>query len=126
MSNIKIIKTNKAPLPIGPYSQAIIWGNLVFCSGQIGIDPKTGELKKGVEEQTKQVMENLKQVLEAARTDFARVLKTTIYLVDIEDFPKVNQIYEKYFSQIKPTRSTVAVKSLPKGALIEIELIACL
>lgn len=126
MSNIKIIKTNKAPLPIGPYSQAIIWGNLVFCSGQIGIDPKTGELKKGIEEQTKQVMENLKQILKAAGTDFARILKTTIYLVDIEDFPKVNQIYEKYFSQTKPARSTVAVKSLPKGALIEIELIACL
>lgn len=126
MNNIKIIKTNKAPLPIGPYSQAIIWGNLVFCSGQIGIDPKTGELKKGVEEQTKQVMENLKQVLKAAGTDFAHVLKTTIYLVDIEDFPKVNQIYEKYFSQTTPVRSTVAVKSLPKGALIEIELIACL
>lgn len=126
MSNIKIIKTNKAPLPIGPYSQAIIWGNLVFCSGQIGIDPKTGELKKGIEEQTKQVMENLKQILKAAETDFARILKTTIYLVDIEDFPKVNQIYEKYFSQTKPARSTVAVKSLPKGALIEIELIACL
>lgn len=120
---IKTVNTKKAPLPVGPYSQAIIAGDFVFCSGQIGIDPKTGELKEGIEEQTKQVMENLKEVLEASKSDFDHVLKTTIYLVNKEDFFKVNEIYGQYFPKIKPARSTVIVSSLPKNALVEIEMI---
>lgn len=121
---MKIIQTKKAPLPIGPYSQAIIAGNFVFCSGQIGIDPKTGELKGGLEEQVNQIMKNLKEILKASRSDFDHVLKTTIYLVKSEDFIKVNQLYSQYFKKNKPTRSTVIVSSLPKNALVEIEMVA--
>lgn len=121
---IKTVNTKKAPLPVGPYSQAVTVGNLIFCSGQIGIDPKTGELKEGIENQTKQIMKNLKELLEASKSDFDHVLKTTIYLVNKEDFFKVNEIYGQYFPKTKPARSTVIVSSLPKNALIEIEMIA--
>lgn len=124
MKNIKIVKTDKAPFPVGPYSQAIIVDNLIFCSGQIGIDPKTGELKKTLEDQTIQIMENLRAILKEAKSNFDQVLKTTIYLVNIEDFSKVNEIYSQYFPKIKPARSTIVVKDLPKGALVEIEMIA--
>lgn len=121
---IKNINTKKAPLPIGPYSQAVIFNELVFCSGQIGIDPETGELRKTLEEQTVQIMENLKQILEEAQSSFENVLKTTIYLTDINHFSKVNEIYSSYFKKTKPARSTIAVSSLPKEALVEIDLIA--
>ncbi len=120
---MKTINSPKAPQPIGPYSQAIFSNNFLFCSGQIGVDPKTGQLKEGVEKQTRQILENLKTVIEEAKLNLNCVVKTTIFLVNIADFPKVNQIYEEYFSTHKPARSTVAVSQLPKGALIEIEAI---
>jgi len=123
---IKIIKSEKAPKAIGPYSQALVIDNFVFCSGQIGIDPKTGNLVDGVENQTRQILENLKNVLEEAGSSLDKVVKTTIFLTNINDFAKVNEIYGQYFSLHKPARSTVCVASLPKKALIEIEAIALL
>ena len=121
---IKIIKSEKAPKAIGPYSQALEVDNFIFCSGQIGIDPKTGNLVEGVENQARQILENLKNILKEAGSSLDKVIKTTIFLTDINDFQKVNEIYGKYFSSHKPARSTVCVASLPKGALIEIEAIA--
>lgn len=121
---IKIINTKKAPEAIGPYSQAIVVNGFVFCSGQIGLDPETGELAEGIENQTRQVMDNLVAVLSAAGTDLSFVVKTTIYLKNISDFPFVNSIYAEYFTTHKPSRATVGVANLPKGALIEIEAIA--
>lgn len=121
---IKSIQTEKAPKVVGPYSQAIGIGDWVFCSGQIGIDPKSGELVKGIEKQTEQVLENLKEVLKASGSDFAAVLKTTIFITDMKNYATVNEIYSKVFKDHKPARSTVAVAELPKGVLIEIEAIA--
>jgi 2-iminobutanoate/2-iminopropanoate deaminase len=121
---IKIINSKKAPAAIGPYSQALIVDKLIFCSGQIGIDPKTSNLVQGIENQTKQILENLKNILEEAGSSLDKVIKTTIFLTNINDFQKVNEIYGQYFSSHKPARSTVCVASLPKGALIEIEAIA--
>ncbi len=118
------IFTSKAPKPIGPYSQAIISGNLIFCSGQIGINPDTGELGEDIEAQTKQVLKNLKEILTEAHSSLEKVIKTTIFLKNIEDFKKVNEIYGEFFSSHKPARSTVEVSNLPKGALVEIEIIA--
>lgn len=120
----KSLLTNKAPLPIGPYSQGIEYGNLIFVSGQIGIDPETGNLKEGIEEQTKQALENIKNILESYNLSMENVLKVTIFLKNIEDFQKVNEIYSSYFKEPFPARSTVFVKELPKGALVEIEVIA--
>ena len=122
--NREIVSTDKAPKAIGPYSQAVKIDRLVFTAGQIGIDPATGELKQGIEEQTVQVMENLKQVLEAAGSSLECVLKTTIFLKDLNDFAKVNEIYGSYFEKNPPARSTVQVAKLPKDALVEIEAIA--
>ncbi len=121
---IKTIHTKNAPEAIGPYSQAIEANGLVFCSGQIGLDPKTGELVQSIESQTRRVMDNLVGVLNAAGTDLSFVVKTTIYLKNISDFPVVNSIYAQYFSTHKPSRATVGVLDLPKGALIEIDAIA--
>lgn len=121
---MKLVQTKNAPSAIGPYSQAIVVGDLIFCSGQIGIDPKTGELKKGIEEQAKQVLENIMAVLEAAGSNHNQVVKTTIFLTNIADFQKINEIYAAYFGGHKPARSTVEVKNLPKGALIEVEATA--
>lgn len=121
---IKVINTKNAPEAIGPYSQAVVANGLVFCSGQIGLDPNTGELVTGIENQTRRVMDNLIGVLNAAGTDLSRVVKTTIYLKNISDFPIVNPIYGEYFTTHKPGRATVGVADLPKGALIEIEAIA--
>ncbi len=121
---MKIVYTDKAPQPVGPYSQAIMVNNLIFTAGQIGIDPKTNQLVEGIEKQTHQVLENLKNVLEAAGSSIEKVIKTTIYLKDINQFQIVNGIYEKYFKNQKPARSTVEVNNLPKGALIEIEMVA--
>jgi len=121
---IKAIHTKKAPGAIGPYSQAVVANGFVFCSGQIGLDPKTGELVEGIENQTRRVMDNLAVVLSAAGTDLAFVVKTTIYLKNISDFPAVNGIYGEYFTIHKPSRATVGVGDLPKGALIEIDAIA--
>ena len=119
------IYTDKAPKPIGAYSQAIKYAGFVFVSGQIAIDPQTNQFVNGsVEEQTRLVMENIKAILEEANLDLSCVIKTTIYLKNIQDFPKVNKIYEEYFKGYKPARATVEVSNLPKGALVEIEVIA--
>lgn len=120
----RIITSNKAPKAIGPYSQAIILNNVLYTSGQIGLDPQTGDLKDGIEEQVKQVMENLKALLKEADMDFSNVVKTTIFLKSMDDFTTVNQIYASYFNENPPARSCVEVSALPKGALVEIELIA--
>ena len=121
---MKKIATNKAPQAIGPYSQARVFNGMLFTSGQIGINPQTGNIDgKDICEQTEQVMQNLKAVLEEAGTSFENVIKTTCFLADISDFAKFNEIYGKYFTE-KPARSCVAVKDLPKGALCEVEVIA--
>jgi len=120
----KKIATEKAPAAIGPYSQAMVVGNLVFTSGQIAIDPATGNIDAAdVAGQTEQVMKNLGEVLAAAGASFASAVKTTCFLADIADFAVFNEIYGKYFTE-KPARSCVAVKALPKGALVEVEVIA--
>lgn len=121
---MKTVFTDKAPLPVGPYSQAIVINNLIFCSGQIGIDPKNNQLVDGIENQTKQVLNNLKMILDESGSSIDKVIKTTIFLKDINQFQIVNKIYEDFFKDHKPARSTVEVSNLPKGALIEIELIA--
>lgn len=121
----KAILTKNAPEPIGPYSQAINVGPFLFCSGQIAIDPATGQVDAhDVEGQTKQVMKNIKAVLEAAEYSFDDVVKTTIFLKSMGDFPKVNPIYGDYFGNTAPARSTVEVARLPKDVLVEIEVTA--
>lgn len=118
------VHTENAPAAIGPYSQAVIVGNLVFCSGQIPLDPKTGVLAgSGIAEQTHRVCQNLKAVLEAAGASLESVVKTVCFLHDMADFAAFNQVYARYFTE-KPARSCVAVKDLPKGALVEVEVVA--
>lgn len=122
---MQVVVTDKAPAAIGPYSQAVKAVGLLFCSGQIALDPVSGEMVQGtVEEETRQVMENLRGVLEAAGTGFDRVVKTTIYLIDMADFPVVNQVYGSYFGELKPARATVGVAALPRGARVEVEVVA--
>ena|SRR3989344_4617405 len=121
---MKYIHTDKAPKVVGPYSQAIAADNFIFCSGQIGIDPNMGKLVEGIENQTKQVMENLKAVLEESGLSLDKVVKCTVYLADINDYVTMNGIYGKYFTDHKPARAAFAVAALPAGALIEIEMIA--
>lgn len=119
------IATRHAPQPIGPYSQAIQSGGELYCSGQIPLDPETGEIVPGdAAVQTERVIENLGAILCAAGYHFEDVVKTTVFLVDMNDFPAVNAIYEKYFGASKPARSTVAVVALPRGARVEIECVA--
>lgn len=121
----EIISTDKAPGAIGPYSQAIKAGNMVFCSGQIPIDVATGEfVSDDVAEQTEQVLVNLKAVLEAAGASLESVVKTTVFLADMNDFAAMNEVYAKHFDENKPARATVQAAGLPKGALVEIECIA--
>jgi 2-iminobutanoate/2-iminopropanoate deaminase len=121
---MKINGTNNAPAAIGPYSQAIVSGGFIYTSGQIPIDPATGALVEGgIEEQTEQVIKNLAAILEAAGSDLTRVIKTTCFLKNIGDFAAFNAVYERYFTS-KPARSCVEVAAIPKGALVEIELIA--
>ena len=121
----QVIATDEAPKAIGPYSQAIVSGDLVFTSGQIPLDPKTQEMVKGdVRAQAERVMENLRGVLEAAGASFGQVVKTTIFLADLADFAVVNEVYGKRFTGSPPARSTVQVAALPKGARVEIEMIA--
>ena len=120
---LRSVHTPKAPEAIGPYSQAIISGPFVFCSGQIGIDPAAGVLAEGIETQTRQALANIKAVLEQAGSSPDKVVKTTIFLKKIEDFAAVNKMYGEFFCSHRPARSTVEVSSLPKGALIEIECI---
>lgn len=121
----KIIKTNLAPAAIGPYSVAVQIDGLVFTSGQIGLDPIKGELVEGgIEAQTRQVLTNIKHVLEASNSALKLVVKTTVFLKDMSDFTKMNSVYAEFFPTDPPARSTVAVAGLPKNALVEIETIA--
>jgi len=121
----KIINTPNAPAPIGPYNQAVLTGNLLFISGQVALKPGTGELANAdIIEETHQVMQNLKAVLTEAGMDFSHVVKTTIFLSDMNLFGQVNEIYGKYFSSDFPARETVAVKGLPKSVNVEISMIA--
>lgn len=122
--NKEIISTKKAPSAIGPYSQGMIVGDLVFTSGQIPLNPENGELVTEISKATVQVMANLSAVLEAAGSSLEKVIKTTIFLQDFNDFEKVNEIYGDYFKDNLPARSCVQVAKLPKGAIIEIEAIA--
>ena len=122
----KAVHSDEAPKAIGPYSQAIKAGNLLFCSGQIPLDSKTGEMVGGsdVKAQTRQVMENLRAVLQAGGSSFAQVVKTTIFLADLGHFKDVNEIYGGYFSEAPPARATVQVAGLPRGALVEVDAVA--
>ncbi|HPF10189.1 MAG TPA: RidA family protein [Flavobacteriaceae bacterium] len=124
----KIIRTENAPAPIGPYNQAVLKGNFLFTSGQIAIDPKTNELVlDSIEAETRQVMENLKAVLAAAEMDFSQVLKTSIFISDMNNFAKVNEVYASYFDErVAPARETVEVANLPKFVNVEISMIAAL
>jgi len=123
---IKKVATDKAPAAIGPYSQAVIAGKMLYASGQIPINPETGNVEaEGIESQTEQVMKNIGAVLAAGDCSYKDVVKTTCFLADMADFAAFNGVYEKYFSH-KPARSCVAVKQLPKDVLCEVEVIACL
>lgn len=120
----KTISAQNAPAAIGPYCHAKLVGGLLFTSGQLGLDPATGMLPEGIEAQTKQSLENLGAVLAAAGMEYGDVVKTTVFLANMEDFGAVNEIYAGYFPKEPPARSCVAVKTLPKGALVEIEVVA--
>ena len=122
---MKAISTKKAPAAIGPYSQAIRVGNLVYTSGQIPIDPATGAFAEGgIKEQTRQSLTNVKAILEEAGLTMANVIKTTVFMADMNDFADMNAVYAEFFAEPYPACSAVAVKSLPKGALVEIEVVA--
>lgn len=120
----KVVKTNKAPGAIGPYSQGIDVGNMIFFSGQIPLDPETGEMPEGIEAQTRRALDNVKGLLESQGLTFKNVVKTTVFLDDINDFATMNGIYAEYFEEPYPARSAVEVAKLPKGALLEVEVIA--
>ena len=122
---MKVISTKKAPAAIGPYSQAIQVGNLVYTSGQIPIDPATGAfVEGGIKEQTRQSLSNVRAILEEAGLTLANVVKTTVFMADMSDFADMNDVYAEFFTEPYPARSAVAVKTLPKGALVEIEVVA--
>lgn len=121
----KVINTKNAPAAIGPYSQAILMGNMLYASGQLGLDPATGNfVPGGVTEQTEQVFKNIRAILEGAGLTIANVVKTTCFLAEMSDFAAMNAVYEKQFTGDFPARSAVAVKTLPKNGLVEIEIIA--
>ncbi len=121
----KIIRTENAPAPIGPYNQAVMYGDTLYVSGQIALDPKTGELvQDDIQTETKMVMENLKAVLAEAGMDFSNVIKSTIFLMDMGQFALVNEVYGNYFGENPPARETVQVAGLPKGVNVEISVIA--
>ena len=120
----KIIQTQKAPAAIGPYSQAVMTGEMLFTSGQLGIDPVTNALPEGVEAQTRQSLQNIRAILEAAALDLTDVIKTVVFIRNMADFSAVNEIYASFFGDHKPARSCVEVSQLPKGGLIEIEVVA--
>ena len=123
--NKTIITSGNAPAPIGPYNQAILTGNMLFISGQVCLDPATGELKnKDIQEETHQVMHNLKAILQQAGMDFYNVVKTTIFITDMHQFGEINQVYGKYFESEFPARETVQVSALPKFVNVEISMIA--
>jgi 2-iminobutanoate/2-iminopropanoate deaminase len=122
---VEYVFTDRAPKPIGPYSQAVIAGNFVFLAGQIPIDPKTGELVDGgIKEQTRRVLENIKAVLEKAECSLKDVVNVTVFLKDLSYFNEFNEVYSEYFSENKPARATIQVAALPKNALVEIVAIA--
>jgi len=124
---MKAISTNNAPAAIGPYSQAIEVNGFVYASGQLPIDPATGVFPEGgIKEQTAQSIKNAQMILEAAGTDLKHVVKTTVYLANMSDFAAMNEVYSQFFSEPFPARSAVAVKDLPKGALVEVEVVATL
>ena len=121
----KAIHTDNAPKALGPYSQAIEAGNMVFASGQVPIDPATDQfVEGGIKEQTRQALTNARNILAEAGTDLAHVVKTTVFLSDMDNFAAMNEVYAQFFQQPYPARSAVAVKTLPKGALVEVECIA--
>jgi len=123
--SVRIVHTDQAPAAIGPYSQAVIAGNLVFTAGQIALDAATGQIVPGdVTAQTERVLRNLTAVLESAGATWADVVKTTVYLQDMADFPKVNEVYGRMIGAARPARSTVQVAGLPRGVLVEIDAIA--
>lgn len=123
---MKEVFTDKAPAAIGPYSQAVIAGDFLYASGSIPINPNTGEIAEGIEKQTIQVMENLRTVLLAADVNFSQVVKFTIYLKNMDDFQKVNEIYGRYLKKPYPARATIEVSRLPKDVLLEIDAVAYL
>ena len=123
MSN-KVIHTDHAPAAIGPYSQGIVANGLLFTAGQIALDPRSGEIAAGdVQAQTERVMQNLKAILDAAGATWADVVKTTVYLQDMKDFPRMNEVYARILGTARPARSTVAVAGLPRGVLVEIDAV---
>ena len=123
----RVVQTKKAPAAIGPYSQGIIANGFLYTAGQIAIDPATGQVVSGgIAEQAQRVMHNLREILEAAGTSWSNVVKTTVFLHDMNDFPKVNEIYAAAIGDARPARSTVQVSALPRGVLVEIEAIAVL
>ena len=125
MTTKKIVSTDKAPTAIGPYSQATVTGNLVFTAGQIPIDPTTGELVTGgIEEQTHQVLQNIRSLLQVAGSNMESVTKTTVFMTNLDDFKRMNEVYAKYLANKPPARTTVQVSGLPLGANIEIECVA--
>ncbi len=122
---LKFVRSNRAPAAIGPYSQAVVSGGLVFCSGQIPLDPESGEIVPGgAKEQTDRVLTNLSAVLEEAGSSFAHVVKTTVFLTSMSDFSAMNEVYTRHFGDHRPARSTVEVAALPRGSLVEIECVA--
>lgn len=122
----KVVNTDKAPAPVGPYSQSISLGDIIYCSGQIPLDASTGKLVAGsIVEQTHKVMENIAAVLEANNLNFDNIIKTTIFLSDMDSFADMNKVYAEYFKKDPPARSCVEVSRLPKDADIEIEVLAC-
>lgn len=121
---MKIISTDNAPAAVGPYSQAIEANGFLFCAGQIGIEPKTGIMQEGLEAQMRQICANIDAVLAAAGLTKNHVVKTTIFVLDIHEFARVNELYAEYFGDHKPARSTVGIAALPKGAVLEIEVVA--
>ena len=123
--SVRIVHTENAPAAIGPYSQAVVAGNFLFTAGQIALDPATGQIVQGdVSAQTERVMSNLAAVLENAGASWSDVVKTTVYLQDMADFPRVNEVYGRVMGQARPARSTVQVAGLPRGVLVEIDVIA--
>jgi 2-iminobutanoate/2-iminopropanoate deaminase len=123
----EVVTTDRGPKPIGPYSQAIKANGFLFLSGQVALDPKTGEMTgSDIRQQTERVLENVKGILEAAASNLHHVVKTTVFLKDINEFPAMNEVYGRYFTAAPPARSTVQVARLPKDALVEIEVVAAL
>ena len=123
--SVRIVHTEKAPAAIGPYSQGVITGNLLFTAGQIALDPATGQIVQGdVSVQTERVIRNLTAVLESAGASWSDVVKTTVYLQDMADFPRVNEVYGRMIGDARPARSTVQVSGLPRGVLVEIDAVA--